>query len=278
MKKTLIAFLMGLLLLLSGCSKKIDTPLQVQLMTEAGIEITIGESAEPKNLKWLTTVTETNFYEFYVKKYKDFAFQQLTSQNGKDFFTIGFDALAQTSQGYLEIPIHFRSNTTSVIDISNVNIQSTSRTFVSDVEFTNSKGDIVSLGENFEIEISNAIRISFDNGSSVIAFEKPSTSTNTVLGLRSNESLSSLNGVFDYYQKKNNNPFPVIDNVSVIETITNNSDVQIITLFADTNNISGANFYGIVIMRIWIEGYDPDAYNHILDDKSLTISARFSGK
>jgi len=113
-------------------------------------------------------------------------------------------------------------------------------------------------------------------------FEKPAQGNNVVLGTGGDLSNGGLGlaGAMNYFYAKNG-VLPVGSAaVSVPLAITSVGTIRIVdlTLNSDTEslNYAGANYYGSVVVRIWIEGWDANAYNAILGG-TISTSMEFTG-
>ena len=271
----IVAFL-GIYLVACGEPYKEQNVL-IQIVADTGIVIAIGDiDASPKSLNWVTTITNQEASKYVTKKYDLFKFNIVTSPNGFEFYNLGVSNNTVTTQGFLEIPIHFKSNTVSEINLSNLLLEGTPNTWNSPISFTTAKGQLISANGDFSIDISNATRISIQGSDLLNTYEKPETLTNTVLGGRLNVDLSLMNGVYDYYLNSNATDMPGSKGVTVVDSMNTILEHKILSLDSNQRESSGSEFYGKITIRIWLEAYDPDSYNSILD-QVLKVSLVFSG-
>ncbi len=289
---------------------------ETQIAAEQGIEIAIGiinpsleienetkfEVSTPSRLNWVTTLTAADIEQFIQDHVETgFRFEHLTSPNGRTFYTFTSDEVGNTvTNGYVELPIHFRSGDVYTINWSAVNLNSGSPLprWTSDVDqYTSTNGNIVNRNDEIVVDPSNAVRISFDPGSGTpFVYEKPYGGTNIVLGTggnltqevdpdndpeTENSYIPSQIGAHSYYHAKTN-LLPVgIDNVVTVETFTEFASYgeegrTVLTLNNGATSSAGMEYYGTATIYVWIEGWDANAYNSILD-QYVYISFTFKG-
>lgn len=278
-------------------------PFEAEIVADSGIELAIGSHntglTNPTSLEWVTTLTTEAIQDYIEANYGTSPiFNHVTTPNGIDFYTLGATAITGTSSGYLEIPLNFRSDTAQTIEWTSVSMTSDSLPWTADVSFIDASGTARTAGDIFDIDASNAMRIAmlevYGTGDHVVAYEKPSSTANVVLGtggdLRGtevdpdatpasgDEYYPGANGAMNYYYEKNNMlPFDA-DAVVTISTVTSIAGVTVITM----EDVSGsttdyqADYFGQVMIRIWLEGWDANAYNSILS-RMITTEFVFTG-
>lgn len=272
-KVSLCVILLFCLFFIEACKTEKKLPVQFSMTVDPGIEIAIGDvSNSPKSLNWLSTLTEQGINRYLLNKYGELMLLQVTSPNGKDFYALGD---IPVTSGFIEIPIHFRSNSEDKIYIEQIMMNSERKSWTPDVSFTNSKGVLMTTQSTMFTQVTDAVRISMESGSFMFAYESPESDTNTVLGKLEQADLSSQQGAMDYYRQVTT-MLPIgIDQVSVVETTPLSSKVLVVDMLSNQIEHSGKMYYGSLIIRIWIEGWDHEAYNHILGD-AFSISIRFT--
>ncbi len=267
-------------------------PFEAEIVADSGIEIALGAHAtglaNPTSLDWVTTLT-TEAVEAYIEAQYNagrIVFNHVTTADGVNFETLGALAMTGTSSGYLEIPLNFRSDTANQIDWTSVTIASTPENWTVDVAFTDFGGVSRTAGSTVSVDASNGMRIAMLSeaayGGHIVAYEKPSSAANHVLGTGGDLSdLVSLDddnfgtaGAMNYYYQKNNTlPFGA-DSVVTLATQTSIDNDQVITM-ADVSASPTdyqADYFGQVMIRIWLEGWDANTFNSVL---SRTISTQF---
>lgn len=258
----------------------------------------------PANLNWVTTLTSRDVEE-YIQTHIEtgFRFEHLTSPNGSTFYTFASDRVAgSVTKGYVNLPIHFRSGDVFQINWTAVTLTGGSPlpSWSSDVDqFTNVNNNLVNRGDSINVDPSDAVRISVI-GTQTVVYEKPQTApggTNIALGTGGDLTTVSIDpdgtpgngddytlssvGAHSYYFSKTNLLPDGIDAVTTVGTTTNLSEnsvdgFPVLTLTSGQVATAGMEFYGSLQLYIWVEGWDPNAYNAILD-KYVFVSFTFKG-
>jgi hypothetical protein len=264
-------------------------PFSANITSDTGIEIALGVPVpgEEDNLNWVTTLTTAVINNYIETTYGSFTFGHVTTANAVDFFTLGAMSMTGTTSGYISIPVNFRSNSANRILWSGVTLTSPELSWQSDVAFVGAKGTPFTAGDSTLINASDAFRIAIlgtvgglDN---VVGFENANTATNVVLGggvanpqnLADGVGIGMGNpGAMNYYYAKNALlPFGA-DAVTVLQTITALASNPVVDLAV--SETAGAAFYGAIVIRIWLEGWDANAYNSVLG-RQITTSFQFTG-
>jgi hypothetical protein len=273
MKKfSILTMFLFTLIFISACNNDSD-PYQVSLeiVADTGIEIAVGDSnTTPKSLKWGVTITQQKINNYISENYESFNLTYVTTEDGKTFQTSGIDGKSQ----YLEIPIHFRSNNASQIRIQSFSIHSEEVLVKAAMSFINSKNVLINQGQTFEANIADTVRFSIQDGQNIYAFENPESSTNTILGQKNNVDMTNYNGAIDYYKIVADLMLDGIDSVTVVDTKTNASNLIILNMLNNQVEQSGKQYYGYIILRIWLEKWDLEAYNQI-SGENFNIQIRF---
>jgi len=229
----------------------------------------------------LTTAEITAYIEAeYLGAFK---FNMVTTADGAAFNALGIGALVPTSAGYLEIPLNFRSNTADRILWDSVTLSSVASNWLSDVSFTYVDGLVKAPSTAISIDASNAMRVAIlgqlTAGANVVAYEKPAAAgVNIVLGTGGDLSNGGVGdpGAMNYYFQKNAElPFGVAT-VTTLSTITSLSNNPIIDLTAGSVVDAGQEYYGQVMIRIWLEGWDANSFNSVLT-RVIQAQFQFSG-
>lgn len=267
-----------LVFLLIGCSESYEEGnVTAQIVVDSGVDIAIGEISNVKDLKWKSTITADDFHRAVSNKYDSAAqLAHVTSEDGVTFKSLGVGELLPTTNGYIEIPLHFRSNHAEGITLDQVSLNATVTLNTASVTFTTSKGTVINGGSDFSVSFADCIRLSFEANNNVLVYENPESQTNTVLGGKDQEDISNLYGAASYYEAVTETEVYGIHQVTVPQTVTSLGSMLVLSMDEVDSNVYGALFYGVLTLRIWVEGYDPEAYNHALDDL-LTLELRFSG-
>ncbi|PKK96903.1 MAG: hypothetical protein CVV58_03975 [Tenericutes bacterium HGW-Tenericutes-3] len=258
-------------------------PFQASIVADTGIEVSLD------GVDWYTTLTEATVENYITTTYGSFAFTHLTTSTGfSNFNTLGATGLEAAASGWLQIPIYFRSNSATAIDWTAVTLTSPVAAWQTDVAFNSTTG-AVTAGSFIDIDAANAMRISVQgtvaSATKVVVYEKATgVNQNVVLGgdgltpVDYSNSGTGVAGSYNYYQVKTGALIPGTDAVVVAPTVTAvnaTTGIQRVTdLNADTTY--GTAYWGQIMIRIWVEGWDADAYNSILA-REITAGFTFVG-
>ncbi len=261
-------------------------PFQAEITSDTGIEVALGIPlvGEEDELNWVTTLTTDVIEDYIDAAYPGgFKFTHVTTTNAIDFYTLGTVAMAGTTGGYLTIPLNFRSNSANRILWSTVSLTSGEAPWQADVAFTGAKGASYIAGDSVAIDAADSFRVAVIGtvgvSTNVVGYENPNSTTNVVLdGDAAAMDLSNGgigdNGAMNYFYAKNATlPFGA-NAVTVLDTIQSLADNPVLDLSASTT--SGAAWYGQVLIRVWLEGWDANAYNSVLG-RMITASFVFTG-
>lgn len=305
------------------------------LRANQGIEIALESNGMPSGgasqLNWVTNLTTATIMNYLSSVYNDdtgypegFRFDHVTSENGTSFTTMYLDNEGEfgqqaTTKGYIELPLHFRSDTVQKIDLTGLSLAAAELySWNPDVAFTTPFGQVTPSSGSMSVDATNALRVSFQafqvlatvdgenvlydfDQSGVRVYEKATAGTNTALG--NGGDLSGTDnqgapGAMNYFYAKNGKLPLGVDAVVVPQTFrttstynaaTGEGTSQVILNLTDLANLSdgaegtvngtsyaGARYYGKVMIRIYIEGWDAEAYNAILGQK-VVMSFEFTG-
>ena len=268
-------------------------PFEAEIVGDTGIEIALGDhsgvASAPTDYDWKTTLTTADVENYIDSAYGGtFQFGHVTTSNGVDFFTLGSSSLTSTGTGYLEIPLNFRSNSANQINWTNILLSSDTYVWTIDVDFTGVGGAITTPG-TLSVDASNGMRIAMISqatyGGFTVGYEKPAGGSplNVVLddGIAATPQDLSNGGIGDagamnyYYAKNNSLPFNA-DAVTVLDTIQTLGAGQPVISMDDVSGSATnyeADFFGQVMVRVWLEGWDANTYNSIL---SQIVSTTFA--
>jgi hypothetical protein len=261
-------------------------PFQAQIVSDTGIEIALDNplATLPSELNWVTTLTTTALNDYISAAYGgNFKFNHVTTANGVTFETLGVSSLTPATGGWLEIPLHFRSNTAEQIQWSAVTLTSTAANWPTDVTFTYVDNVVYNPAQPISIDASDAMRIAIIGDldlqpGNVVAYEKPASSVNIVLSTGGDLSdgvgvgLGDAGAMNYYYRKNNTLPFGAAA-VTTLLTTTSLSSNPILDMGDGVAAEAGAAYYGEIMIRIWLEGWDANSFNSVLN---RVISASFT--
>lgn len=268
-------------------------PFNAQIVADTGIQVAVGmPGVEPQNLQWKTTLTTADINNYISAAYQTgFEFTHVTSSNGVNFTSL--EGVSVT-EGYLQIPLHFRSNNVQVINWTEVSITSPNVSWTTGRTFTDSTGTLRTAGSSFTVNAADAVRVSVTGSQQTgiveelpvyenltVAYENPTTepARNTVLGNASTTDFYNggvgANGSTNYYYAVNAMLPQGYASVSTIATLTSITNTKVLDMISNPAVMPDATYYGVITLRIWIEGWDAEAYNAILS-KVITSSFRFA--
>ncbi|MDR4968637.1 MAG: hypothetical protein RG740_03330, partial [Acholeplasmataceae bacterium] len=269
-------------------------PFEAQVLADAGIEIALGDLGDgvnPSTLNWVTTLTTEDIMA-YIGELGTFRFDHVTTSDGIEFWTLGSGSLSRVYSGFLEIPLHFRSNNATGINWTSVSLTSGLTPWIADVAFTSAQGDAVQSGQSISVDAASAMRIAIqgtvnEDPNHVVGYEKAGSTTNVYLGtggdLRGDEIgepesgiYYGANGAMNYFYRKNNELPAGIDAVATLATLTEIGAEKVLDMESGQALTAGNEYYGKVTLRIWLEGWDADAYNAILN-RVVTVALSFQG-
>lgn len=283
---------------------------EAEIIADSGIEIAIGalNTADLNTLEWKTIITPEDIYEFFGGAGADVEDLQLlnhvTSPDGIDFYTLGTTTQgASVAGGFIELPIHFRSDSADAITWTQAAISGESEAWNVDVNFTDALGTARTVGSTMSINPADAIRMAIQgtvagDSEHVVAYENPATGTNVRLAAGGNfgineyddngtpgdssDDIASIpltggnyaNGSYQYFYNKNSGEVPLwgIETVQTVDTelVING---QTVTELAEGHGTTlTQTYYGSIQIRVWLEGWDANSFDAQL---ARRISVRF---
>jgi hypothetical protein len=252
---------------------------EAEIVSDTGIEIAIG-TGDPMLLEWKNTLTASDIYNYMAITYgvDGFRFTARTSDNGRDMYDLGN---VGSGTGFLELPLHFRSQSDFLIRWTNISLTSTPAAYQTGTTFTDSLGTLRTAGSTYTANAVDAFRVSVTGivdralgtvGTTV--YENPVSATNTVLGGLTGADLTNANGAQNFYFAVNAVHPDGSASVTVVPTITTVPNVLAVELNSGQLLVADAEYYGTVQVRVWFEGWDAEAYNSLLG-RMINLSLRF---
>jgi hypothetical protein len=253
-------------------------PFEAQVVADAGIEVSLDDAANEG--VWVTTLTEQMLNDYITAKYTNFYFNHVTSRTGVNMFALGDVAyetpLPVLSGGFLTIGIQVRSQTENTIIWTDVTLSSPSQiAWVSDVAFTNTSGP-VAQNQTLQMVAANGARISV-TGTTTVVYERSGSpagtptgdsTLNTVLGGFTDHDFTAnpnlLPGQMNYYFAKTAEYPMGATSVTVAPTVTTLGSGETVLVMTGDGLGTGFANSGLITIRIWLEGWDPDTFNNLL--------------
>jgi len=283
--------------------------IELNVKSEEGLEFRyVGDAG---NSEWSQFLDETTFLQRLAADYgqtmSQFRFDAVTSQEGQTFKKLVVGSITSlsapiadlqtTDSGVLEFKLEFRTKKQSAnLKWSSVTLNSTEAIqWAPGLTFTHNKSTYGSSGtvtpSNTEAYYPHdAARISVGKivdttESNTIVYEAPNSASNSVLGdgtdLNTGKPGTFAKGAHDYFQKMTGKSvqaaWDAIDTSSittrVAPTVTSINGSQFSVAFGTTPS---AGYYTVmVIIRVYLEGFDYDALNAILNGK-INVALEFA--
>ncbi|MFP4177888.1 MAG: hypothetical protein ACLFTZ_03905 [Acholeplasmataceae bacterium] len=271
---------------------------EVDVVADEGIEMRLGNDDNEDT--WVTVLTTEMIQEYITDVYGTLQLSGVTTDDGINFNSLGADELVGTGSGYLEIEIDFRSNSADTISWTDVSLDSDGVPFVPNADFTLTNDEDVSASDTSlgNFKAANATRIAIEEQSGTdldpVIYELSGETIGTPVSGRTNNTYVGeqagvdftddttnedfMNGAISYYEAITNDvPFGS-DEVSLPDTTDDiaGSPQNVLEMDEDHLGLTTHTYTGGIVIRVWLEGYDPDMYNAILDD-TIQIDFEFEG-
>lgn len=257
-----------------------------------GLEIQFDGDASGE---WYSNISKSKMDDFLGDAAE--ALKAISSPNGKNFYLVneitydGADIDFATDGGsgaanthYVEFKLNFRTKAENKqVDLTKLDIIN-----VADTTWAVDKGHNLARGGASSSTLTSsaayAVRVALEAGSNVNVYELADDADLTTDGINNTKGFQ-VNGAHDYYIKKGNtllgfdeSNYLTNDNLKKAlealetegyETIDSGVLVGVNRLNIELDDTADANGYynGSVTVRIWIEGFDADAYNAIYEGK-----------
>lgn len=227
-----------------------------------------------------------------------FKFDLVTSENGKEFKKMEVDRTVSPGvpslgevvdatdieTGVLEFKLKFRTKAVLEEGETAINLVWNHLTLTSDPvewtpsrEFVNSQGDNVGTNTSDSYYASDAARVSITGNTGTVVYENASSGTNTVM----NDTIIFDKGAHNYY-----NEVAGIDLEETfgpegahphtpVTTIAGSPTDQIVGTFE--GDPSDEYRYSTITVRVYLDGFDAEAFNSILDSV-MKIAFKFTFK
>lgn len=252
--------------------------------------------------QWYTDITTDMITEYLSSAKPNFQFDNVTSPDGVTFKTLA-GATANTAN-YIEFPLYFAGNASlSYVQLTGLTIGGSQTDWVPGINVPNTRAASPANPSTPVTDYaSNAVRISFadqlydaENGTQMITVFEKGTSQGNTLGkgasFTANEAVQFYNAVEDdditeamynaavlppTLQAANSGMEVNVAPLYAIGDVT--SEVWgITTLPTGVTNVLGEDAeVAFMMVRVWIEGWDAQAFNAILSG-TVTLSFDFQG-
>lgn len=240
------------------------------------------------NVNFYTVIDSTTMNAFLVSKYgvngTQFNLKDRTSKEGRIFL----DRInTPVTDGYIEFDLFFRSDSALNINVDGVVLSGGTKSWTPDVDFVGASGSGVVAGTPITVNAYDAARVSVTgllmDGNALDAAPESGSSTTFIYKTSQTETFGDLTkGAVAYWNAVNTGTSTDITTgpnttdfaaaIAAKNTGASGLADQVITL-TETGSSTGI-YKGAVRVRVWIEGWDADAYNSIFD-AALTVMLQF---
>ncbi|MDY3196126.1 MAG: hypothetical protein RBQ95_04635 [Paracholeplasma sp.] len=230
----------------------------------------------------LTDLTSSNGVTFSKMVLTD----DTTEDSGNEYGTVTY---VPETEGFIEFQVFFRAQAATDIYWTDAQLGGEENEWISDAEFTYHSAVVAT--NSVTVSAANAARISVAEASAATAFvyELAGSGTNFHLGSGTGVTVPAA-GAVSYFNAKNEyNQIPAATTinlpVNVFNEFTENGivgttevpDGQRVLTLIGSEVVNGITYKtGSVDVRVWIEGWDADAFNAILS-LPLFASLKFEG-
>lgn len=247
-------------------------------VSQFNAQITAGEGIEISidGTNYYTTIP-TSIIQAEINKLK-VTLKDITSPDGVNLYPLGdqnentkitFYATPgenQTNQ-FIQFNLWLRSPSATTVNLESVTFSSTAKSWTSDATFTHPKYGEVTPAAAKIYYAHDALRLSISEGTTKkVVYEAPASNTNTVL----NQTRIS-EGMVNYYFVKNS-----INLLNAYESVVLPASTNLLQLDTDGEteipepvdvvSLAGNNVAKVITVRVWVEGWDPDCFNAILNE------------
>ena len=268
-----------------------------QVTSGEGIEVSLGDFSGTQSIStsssWVTVITSTQIQnrlsEMYVDGTNPLKFTDVTSPNGKDIYLKDGSTEAGALSGkYVQFNLYFRSNTAKTITLTDASFGNTAAIdWPVDVAFkganNNASSDELASGSTIKVAARQAARVSVfgSTGATYELSESLGTTPSTVL-YNSNAAPSASYGTTKFgaaaYAIAKGNPVAyAAQTIAPTFTTSTGNTIDLVTLAAPAGEFAGLTpgyFYGQVTVRVWIEGWDADAFDALFKT-NLFVDLKF---
>jgi len=277
-----------------------------QVTSGEGIEISLGDftnegggsysTTASANSTWYTTLSSSAINDrlavMYDSLLNPIKLIDVTSSNGTSLKSRdGLTTYTSLSGSYVQFDIFFRSSETKTINWSSVLLGGTTSGWVVDVPFTPANDNAASLEVTSGTLLTasrTAARVSIapviGTTTSTVVYEMPEIlNADPVANLTNSNAAPALSyatgaefGAASYWLEKGNSAISTTG-VTLVGTTTDlGTGQELLTLVdAATAGLPAGYFYGKVTVRVWLEGWDADAYDTIFS-RDLSVSLGFN--
>lgn len=225
----------------------------------------------------------------------------LTTSNGFDFLEMNYDTneVEEASGGFVKFNLWVRAQKKGarVYLDKGTTTKSEPKAWVSDAEF-GYRGDTVEVNEEILVYAADALRMSFvsfkeahatpkaelQNYENVNIFElDPVGRDGEDLNQRLDDAIKT-DGMLNYWYSKFSSNLEEAANNATLPTVLTNANLgadeegepnNTLAVLSHQADLDEEYFYGYLTIYLWIEGWDPDAFDAILQGK-ISVNLQFA--
>lgn len=252
------------------------TQIEGELIAGEGFEISLNGT------DYYSTISNDIMKNYLSGKYSGenaLKLDTVTSTNGTTMKKM--DGSNAAANSFIEFTLYFRSRDGRVITWDKATLGGDGVAWTSDVAFTSAKGSAVASNTPGTYYAKDAARVSLTGGTSgapvTVVYEEADSASNAYLGGVTDEDFTTAaydKGGISYFKAKTGLALgAAYQNINLVDT--QSADLATKTnLIALAKEGSAEYHTASVVVRIWIEGWDLNAFNPILKSK-LTVKLEF---
>lgn len=269
-----------------------------QVTSGEGIEVSLGDFSGTQSIStsssWVTVIStsqiENRLSAMYVDGTNPLKFTDVTSPNGQDIFLKdGSTSAGALSGKYVQFNLYFRSNTAKTITLTDASFGETAaKDWAVDVAFkganNNATSVVLASGSTVKVAARQAARVSVFGSTGATYELSESLGTSPSADLYNSNALPSVSyasgtefGAAAYAIAKGNPVAYAAQTIAPTFTTSTGNSIDLVTLAAPAGEfatLTAGYFYGKVTVRVWIEGWDADAFDALFQT-SLFVDLKF---
>lgn len=244
-------------------------------ISQFNAQITAGEGIEISldGTNFYTTIPDTviqakiNSMKIELKDVTSKDGIVMTEIDGTTTVSFLSDPGENEKNAFIQFDLWVRSPSATTVNLESVTFSSTGKSWPSDATFTHPKYGELKPGDEEIYYAHDALRLSISEGTSnKVVYEAPASDTNTVLD---QNRISA--GMVNYYLVKNS-----INLLDKYQSVVLPASTDLLKLDTDNEteipdpvavvSLTGNNEAKVITVRVWVEGWDPDCFNAILNE------------
>jgi hypothetical protein len=268
-----------------------------QVTSGEGIEVSLGDFSGTQSIStsssWVTVISTSQIQNrlsaMYVDGTNPLKFTDVTSPNGQDIVLKDGSPAGALSGKYVQFNLYFRSNTAKTITLTDASFGETAaKDWPVDVAFkganNNAGSAVLASGSTVKVAARQAARVSVFGSTGETYELSESLGTSPSADLYNSNALPSVSyasgtefGAAAYAIAKGNPVAYAAQTIAPTFTTSTGNSIDLVTLAAPAGEfatLTAGYFYGKVTVRVWIEGWDADAFDALFET-SLFVDLKF---